>query len=217
MFFLVFIIYKSVFCIQLQLCYNFFSSGAIFLAYIIPAYAMAGLREEGGLPAFGIYVGYMLLYLYTVQMIASAMAYACNSRHVAAGLTGLLFTFIALTSGYPCHLNELSSLLSWFHWVSPMKWMKEQLDSWEFSGEDQSVDRYFCARNPLQNEEKIQVKSQCGITRAAHALGYYGNDAGHFNTYVSVLITLAFYLVFHVFAIICFTCMKQSRKKKNAF
>ncbi|KAG1655937.1 ATP-binding cassette sub-family G member 8 [Nymphon striatum] len=208
-------LYWKITFILSKICYNFFSSGAVFLAYVIPAYAMAGLREEGGLAAFGVYVGYMLLYLYSIQMVATAMSYAFDSRHIAAGVTGFFFTMIALTSGYTCHPNELSPVFSWFRWASPMKWMKDQLDVWEFSGEDQSIDRYFCARNPVRQGETIVVRSECGITKARHALNYMGNEAGQFYTYVPVLITFAFYVMFYLIAMIFYTCFKQSRKRRR--
>ena len=144
----------------LQMLYNIPSSGGVFLAYIVPAYLLAGLhREDAEEPIFsggsllgkvffqyiGTYnraskliantginddtkldihifflLGYMLLYLFSVQTIALGSTYLIvRSRHLAASLTGAIFACMSLAGGYLVHTDDVGIWASWLRYASP--------------------------------------------------------------------------------------------------
>ena len=62
----------------------------------------------------------MLLYLFTVQMMALGSTYLIvRSRHVAASLTGAIFMSLTLASGYLVHSDEVGIWASWSKYISP--------------------------------------------------------------------------------------------------
>ena len=62
----------------------------------------------------------MLLYLFTVQMLALGSTYLIvRSRHVAASLTGAIFMSLTLASGYLVHSDEVGIWASWSRYISP--------------------------------------------------------------------------------------------------
>ena len=62
----------------------------------------------------------MLLYLFTIQMIAfAATNIVVRSRNLAIGLTGSVFTCLALASGYIVQVDEVGIWASWIKYASP--------------------------------------------------------------------------------------------------
>ena len=62
----------------------------------------------------------MLLYLFTIQMIALGSTYVIvRSRHLAASLTGALFVSMTLASGYLVHSDEVGVWAYWLKYISP--------------------------------------------------------------------------------------------------
>ena len=62
----------------------------------------------------------MLLYLFTIQMIAfAATTIVVRSRNLAIGLTGAVFTCLALASGYIVQVDEVGIWGSWIKYASP--------------------------------------------------------------------------------------------------
>ena len=65
-------------------------------------------------------LGYMLLYLFTVQMLALGSTYLIvRSRHLAASLTGAIFIALTLAAGYLIHPDEVGIWASWSKYISP--------------------------------------------------------------------------------------------------
>ena len=65
------------------------------------------------LNSFYTYLGYMLLYLATLQGLCVTMGHLVPSRHVAAALSGLGVTAAALTSHYLIHSDDLAVWIQW--------------------------------------------------------------------------------------------------------
>ena len=62
----------------------------------------------------------MLLYLFTVQMIAYSSTYLIvRSRHLSASLTGAVFMCMSLAGGYLVHIDEIGVWASWLKYASP--------------------------------------------------------------------------------------------------
>lgn len=83
-----------------QICYSFLAAGGVFLAYILPAYTLAGFPSA---EKFYIYIGYMLLYLFAARSIAIASACLFSTRHMAAMSTGIVLTVATIGSGFTVH------------------------------------------------------------------------------------------------------------------
>ena len=65
-------------------------------------------------------VGYMLLYLFSVQTIALGSTYLIvRSRHLAASLTGAIFACMSLAGGYLVHTDDVGIWASWLRYASP--------------------------------------------------------------------------------------------------
>ena len=106
------------------------------VAYVVPAYLLAGLRypESENLDSFYIYIGecsaslfvyhcliyhisgLMLLYLLCVRMLASSLAHAFSTRHFAAVGLGCVLLSQALVSGYLIHADDLPVWVSWIRY-----------------------------------------------------------------------------------------------------
>ena len=65
-------------------------------------------------------LGYMLLYLFSVQTIALGSTYLIvRSRHLAASLTGAIFACMSLAGGYLVHTDDVGIWASWLRYASP--------------------------------------------------------------------------------------------------
>ncbi len=65
----------------------------------------------------------MLLYLLSIQSVALSMTHLMTSRHLAAALTGVFVTCMALVSGYVVHFEDVGEWASWLKYVSPQWWL----------------------------------------------------------------------------------------------
>ena len=118
----------------LQTLYSLPASAGVFLAFSVPAYLLTGIHypDIADLNSFYIYlgitviftacwynihigiIGYMMLYLLAIQMLAITLAHLNSSRHLAAGFCGLVLLCQALVSHYVIHKDDLAV---WVHWI----------------------------------------------------------------------------------------------------
>lgn len=91
------------------------ASAGIFLSYTVPAYLLTGIHypNSADLNSFYTYLGYMMLYLVTMQMLCVSMAHMVSSRHMAAVISGLVVTCQALVSHYLIHSDDLAVWIQW--------------------------------------------------------------------------------------------------------
>ncbi|XP_022235597.1 uncharacterized protein LOC111083389 [Limulus polyphemus] len=188
------------------------------LAYIVPVYSIAGFESDSRVNVFGIYIGYMLLYLLAIRMLSLALGWLFSSHHLAAGCAGFILTLSATTAGYTVHFTDLSTVFSWFQWVSPMRWMMEQVVVWEFFGKndaDEDETKYLCNRNPVvQQKNNLLVKAGCGILNDAHALRLHDYHAT-WPQYQPIVITLAFYLFWFLVGLFALIFIHQQPNRSN--
>jgi hypothetical protein len=75
----------------------------------------------------------MLLYLLSIQSVALSMTHLMTSRHLAAALTGVFVTCMALVSGYVVHFEDVGEWASWLKYVSPQWWLGHPIHQVLFS------------------------------------------------------------------------------------
>lgn len=76
--------------------------------------------------------GLMLVYLLALQMLITALGYLFKWRHIAAIVTGLIVTCLALVSGLPVHPADLGVWCKWLGIISPVKWILPVLIAREY-------------------------------------------------------------------------------------
>ena len=105
----------------------------------------------------------MLLYLLTMQMLITALGYLFKWKHIAATLTGVLVTCLALVSGVPVHSADLGSWCKWLGIVSPAKWILPVLISREYKPEAISSHPAMCKSKQviiIFNNQSNTIKSE---------------------------------------------------------
>ncbi|XP_013793283.1 ATP-binding cassette sub-family G member 8-like, partial [Limulus polyphemus] len=209
-------LYSRLAYIMSKVTYSLPPAAAVCLSYIVPVYSIAGLDTDARVNSFGVYIAYNLLYLLTIRMLFMALGWMFSSRHLAAGLAGIILTLCATTAGYTVHFTDLSLVLSWFQWVSPMRWMMEQIVRWEFTGKNNeigNITKYYCTRNPvIQQENGILVKADCGILSDAHALRLHQYRTT-WPLYQPIIVTLAFHLAWFLIGLFAFFVFNQQPKQ----
>lgn len=208
-------LYSRLAYLMSKLTYSSPPAGVVCLAYIVPVYSIAGLESDSRVSSFGVYIGYMLLYLLTMRMLFMALGWMLTSRHLAAGLAGFVLTLCATTAGYTVHFSGLSPVLFWLQWVSPMRWVMEQIVIWEFTGKQMNDAKYYCTRNPVVSQDSgILVKADCGILSDSDALRLHDYHTT-WPLYQPIIITLAFNLAWFLFGVVAFIFVKQQSKRAS--
>ncbi|XP_066990299.1 ATP-binding cassette sub-family G member 8 isoform X1 [Macrobrachium rosenbergii] len=197
-------------------CYSFLAAGGAFLAYVLPAYTMAGLpAAPADAEASYAPVGLTLLYLYAVRAVAVATACLFEARHTAAMATGLVLTVATVGAGFTVHPLDMS-LWTWpTLWWSPTRWLFHEANRYEFNT---TTSEFLCDRNPVLQDtfSVIQRKAPCGIVTGSQALRYLGLPEGSLSQpHHPALIILGAYLLGQAVTILAFVlCRKSNRTKK---
>ncbi|GAB6028959.1 hypothetical protein CHUAL_004754 [Chamberlinius hualienensis] len=207
-----------------KMTYSYLTAEGVFLAYIIPAYCMSGLKGEDDNRTFSTYLGYMLLYLLTIRTLSMAMSFTFSSRHTAAAAVGFVLTLSVMTGGYVVQFADLSIILYWFKWVSPTKWILEIIDTWDMLGTESkftasptdtfsSKNAFSCSKDqPVASySAAIILKPPCSFSNGYEALAFY-DYLTDWPLYVPILCTFAFGLFWFIWLLIAFSLKKQKRK-----
>ena len=130
----------------------------MFLALTVPAYLLTGIHYPhiADLNSFYTYLGYMMLFLLSSQLMAVLLSNLLASRHIAAVVTGLVVTCQALVSHYLIHRDDLPPWVQWIRYVSPQFWMSQPVLRGEFGG----VKTFLCRHNPIINDEQTTIIKQ---------------------------------------------------------
>ena len=158
----------------------------------------------------------MSLYLFSLRISTLAFTYLFDSRHVAAGCSGLLVTLLALVGGVTVHLDQLGVWVDWLRYVSPVYWMSHPLEQGEF----EPLTNLRCLSNPVIIENSIIKQVQCGLPDGDRVLKYFGYTdkftGDEWAKYAPLLITAAFLLFFQILAVIFFLGRKQKTKMSRS-
>uniref|UniRef100_T1J9E7 ABC transporter domain-containing protein n=1 Tax=Strigamia maritima TaxID=126957 RepID=T1J9E7_STRMM len=206
--------------------YSFLPTCGVYLAFSLPAYCMAGLQSEVDSRSFSIYIGFMLLYLFTFRAVSIAMAFTFRSRHWAACMSGAILAAALLTSGWPVHLLDLSVLTFWLQWVSPARWTIEQMIQWDFyrPKSNSSSITMECSHNPTIVQERgigssrqprILVQAYCGLANEQQVVTFTGLST-QWPSYIPLVAILGFLLFWYIWAGIACVYGRLSQKKSRS-
>ncbi|XP_042216741.1 ABC transporter G family member 51-like [Homarus americanus] len=194
-----------------KICYSFLAAGGTFLAYILPAYTMAGFPTAD---KFYFYLGYMLLYLFAARAVAIAAACVFDARHTAAMTTGFVMTVAVLGAGFTVHPLDMSAWTWPTLWWSPARWVLHEVNRYEFD----NTNEFLCDRNPVLQDSAsaIQRKAPCGVVTGSQALRYLGlpETALPDLFYPAVFIVVA-YLFSQLISVIAFIASKKPNRTKK--
>ena len=134
------------------------ASAGVFLSLTVPAYLLTGIHypDIADLNSFYTYLGYMMLYLLSTQLLATLLSHLLPSRHIAAVLCGLVISCQALVSHYLIHNDDLPAWVKWIRFISPQFWMSQPILNGELAG----VKTFQCPHNPMITDDKTGIIKQ---------------------------------------------------------
>ncbi|KAL0840097.1 hypothetical protein ABMA28_015411 [Loxostege sticticalis] len=196
------------------------------LAYLVPSYAMSGLYAQtpGSFDGFYIYLGYMVLYLISIQMLCRATIFLVPMEKTAAIISGFCLLLSTLVCGVMLHEADVPRMTRWLQYVSPQRWMMPEILGRELSeiALRTSISKDARCTNKQRPYQDIIVQSPCPPPNGTQVLSNYeflpSSQLWEW-TDESFLIALAiFYAVFAIVAIVAFTfdCTKYARRKHRA-
>merc|ERR1712241_1025732 len=193
--------------------YSLPASAGVFLALTVPAYLLTGIHYPhiADLNSFYTYLGYMMLFLLSSQLLAVLLSNLLASRHIAAVVTGLVVTCQALVSHYLIHRDDLPPWVQWIRYVSPQFWMSQPVLRGEFSG----VKTFLCRHNPIINDEQTTIIKQvgCGLANGNQVLEYFKLSQPGLDVPISlapVLITTIILSAIFLLALLAFCLCRQN-------
>jgi hypothetical protein len=167
---------------------------SIFLAYTIPAYVMGGLGQESSdLDTFYAFIGYSMLYLYSLRSFLIALIYTFNVKW-SITLSGMFGFCLAMVGGYPIHPLDLGGWVEWVRYISPTYWILQPIVKNEFK----NISGFSCPTNRLILQGGVQnivMKLECGLKSGESALVEWGLSEG-WPTWFPILTTVGFIFIF---------------------
>lgn len=193
------------------------------LAYLVPSYAMSGLYAQslGSFDGFYIYIGYMVLYLISIQMLCRASIFVIPMEKTASIVSGLFLLLGILVNGVMVHNQDLPYYVRWLEYVSPSRWAIPEALQRELSETalKSSISKEVRCTNKQRPYQDIIVQSPCPPPNGTQVLSNYeflrSDNIWEWNG-ESFLIALAvFYGVFALVTIIAFVadCTKYVKSK----
>nr|XP_021188651.2 ATP-binding cassette sub-family G member 8 [Helicoverpa armigera]XP_021188652.2 ATP-binding cassette sub-family G member 8 [Helicoverpa armigera]WRX06076.1 ABCG14 [Helicoverpa armigera] len=193
------------------------------LAYLVPSYAMTGLYAQApaSFDGFYYYLGYMLVYLISIQMLCRATIFIVPMEKTAAIISGLCLLLSTLVNGVMIHERDLPYYVTWLQYVSPSRWTIPELLGRELSevALRSSISKDVRCPNKQRPYQDIIVQSPCPPPNGTQVLSnfdYLRSDHLWEWTDESFLIALAiFYAVFAFVALVAFVadCTKYTKRK----
>ncbi|XP_041976067.1 ATP-binding cassette sub-family G member 8 [Aricia agestis] len=196
------------------------------LAYLVPSYAMSGLYAQTptSFDGFYIYLGYMLLYLISIQMLCRAAIFVVPMEKTASLLAGFCLLLTTLVNGVMVHQQDLPHYVRWLEYVSPSKWTIPEVLRRELSevALRSSMSKDMRCTDKQRQHLGIITQSACPPPNGTQALSNYeylrSENIWEWNE-DSFLIALAiFYGVLALVAIFAFifNCTNYVKSKQKA-
>ncbi|XP_032511388.2 ATP-binding cassette sub-family G member 8 [Danaus plexippus] len=202
------------------------SATLTWLAYLVPSYAMSGLYAQtaGSFDGFYIYLGYMLLYLISTQMLCRAAVFVVPKEKSSAALACFCLFLTTLVNGVTLHQLDLPFYVKWLEYVSPSKWTIPEILRRELSDVAlrSSISKDLRCTNKQRQHLEIIVQSSCPLPNGTQVLSNFDflrSDHIWEWTEDSFLVALSiFYAVFALVAIFAFVfdCTDYVRSKERA-
>jgi len=154
-----------------QILLNLLPSLCIWLAYLLPAHCMSGLYSSSNELSIWEYIGYMMLFLTILQMLAHFCSNLFVTRTASALLLMLILLAITSVGGYVVHIGEIPSYLWWSETFSPQRWLLPVLMAEEFSAETlaNTAGQQLCRNKHVQRQEII-IQHPCPIPNGTKVL-----------------------------------------------
>lgn len=131
-------LYSRSLYIVLQNILTLLPSLCIWLAYLLPAYSMAGLYSYSKSGASSdtriyFYMGFMLVYMTALQTMALFFTHLFKGTTAAVIWTGILQFILSCCGGFVLHIRNLPDFWSWLSMISPERWLFPVLAFDEYS------------------------------------------------------------------------------------
>ncbi|XP_026751087.1 ATP-binding cassette sub-family G member 8 [Galleria mellonella] len=195
------------------------------LAFIVPSYAMTGLYAQtpGSFDGFYIHIGFMLLYLISIQMLCRAAIFLVPMEKTAAAIAGFCLLLSTLVNGVMLHQADLPQYVRWLEYVSPSRWTMPEVLQRELSemALRSSISKDIRCTNKQRPYQDIIVQSPCPPPNGTQVLSnyeYLRTDNIWETNEESFLVALAvFYAVFALVAMFAFIfdCTKYVKTKER--
>ncbi|CAG0884113.1 unnamed protein product [Cyprideis torosa] len=186
----------------------------ILVAYVTPAYFMAGLQARTGMALFYEYLTFTLLYLMSLRALGLVSAHLFASRYKALIVSAVVYLLLSLPTSYTVHPSDLSPVTSWLKGISPADIAMTQNLIAEFPD---YLD-FKCSRSGLQRTQIITLK-KCGIRDGTWALNFLNvsappNPAEQSERpvfeWVSLTVLICFWAALEVLSSICLIFKDQT-------
>lgn len=184
------------------------------LLLVTPAYHLAGSQPNQPDSSLYVYIGYMLLYVTSLKLLAVAAASCFDSRPAAVGCLLALQTPLQLAAGWSIHPDQLSLWSSWLPWVSPAAWLYAQLAVLELF----PVRSLRCDRNPIVPQDNtIIVQVDCGVLNGPQALRFSGLLWPVGAPLSATLVTAGWALLALLATLLAFVTLRQKRHRSRNY
>ncbi|KAJ0179715.1 hypothetical protein K1T71_004306 [Dendrolimus kikuchii] len=218
-------LYSRIMFILFDQFLELWSAVLTWLAYLVPSYAMSGLyaQSPGSFDGFYIYLGYMVLYLISTQMLCRATVFIIPMEKTASMISGLFLLLGILVNGVMIQSQDLPNYVRWLEYVSPSRWTIPAVLQRELSETalKSSISKEARCTNKQRPYQDIIVQSPCPPPNGTQVLSNYEflrSENIWEWTDESFLIALAiFYGVFALVTIVAFVvdCTRYVKSKER--
>lgn len=160
-------LYSRSLYIILQNLLTLLPSLCIWLAYLLPAYSMAGLYSYSRNGASSdtriyLYMGFMLVYMTAMQTIALFFTHLFRGTTAALVWTGIFQFLLSGAGGFIVHVRSIPEHWKWLATISPERWLFPVLAFDEYSLEALSriSELQLCRNKQVRAEFHIPITSQ---------------------------------------------------------
>lgn len=196
------------------------------LAYLVPSYAMSGLYAQSPMSfdGFYLYLGYMVLYLISIQMLCRATIFVVPMEKTSTVIAGFCLLLSSLVNGVMLHQKDIPYYFRWLEYVSPSRWTLPEVLRLELSETalKSSISKDIRCPTKQRPYQDIIVQSSCPTPNGTQVLSnfdYFKSDHIWEWNNESFLIALAvFYGIFAFIGFFAFVadCTRYTKSKERA-
>ncbi|XP_031632240.1 ATP-binding cassette sub-family G member 8 [Contarinia nasturtii] len=207
-----------------QVLLNLLPSLCIWLAYLLPAHSMSGLYSNSDENNIWQYIGYMLLFLTVLQILAHFCSHLVNTKMASSILLMLLIMAITTVGGYSVHIGEIASYLWWFESFSPQRWLLPIIIYNEFTQETlaNTAGQQLCRNKHVQRQEII-VQHPCPIPNGTKVLADHWLlrenhilDSKDPESFTIIALSITWFVIFVLTCLVFITNVRKLFQKKSS-
>ncbi|KAK9500573.1 hypothetical protein O3M35_001813 [Rhynocoris fuscipes] len=179
-------LYSRILYITFSLIFSAIPSALSWSAYLIPAYCMSGLYEQGSLDNLLTYLGDCILTLLSLQYICTLFGYCSPGRTVAALLYSTFHTIVSALSGFPIITADTPS--PFLTQYLPLAPIYSRLLQRDYSPNVlKNLNNAIICRNRHIQRQDIIVSQPCPVPNGTYALDYHGIEQSEYGNIVPAL------------------------------